>query len=197
MYSHIKGVLVEKKPSVAVVECSGVGYEIHIPLRTCDSLPSVGNDAMLFTHFHVREDIQKLFGFHLREDREFFRMILGISGIGPAQALGILSAVSGADFMAIVRANDKKTLTKIPGIGVKKAEKIIFEFKDIVHSVDFSSHDAKDSKNLQKINEVDTVLKNLGYSAVDVQKALAKLKGEAEKLSVEELIRAAINILFE
>ena len=124
------GVIRFKEPAHIVLDVSGVGYGIDVPLSTYENLPDMGEPVQLFTHHHVREEAETLFGFLTREERDVFEIFLGASGIGPKTSLGILSTVPVGEFARAVAENDLAVLTRIPGIGRKTAERLIVELRD-------------------------------------------------------------------
>ena len=129
MISYIKGTLVEKAPARIVVDNSGLGYEILLPLSSYDMIGDIGSEVLVYTHFHVREDSQTLFGFATTKERKLFQMLISVSGIGPRSALTILSGVSVDDFCDAVAREEEAFLTAISGIGRKTAQRLIVELK--------------------------------------------------------------------
>ena len=201
MISYIRGTLVYLEPeeSLVVVETGGVGYGILISGKDLDLLPSHGEEIRLYTYLQVKEDGLQLYGFLTREDQKLFRMLIGVSGIGPKGALGILSALSADDLRFAVLADDARAIAKAPGIGHKTAQKVILELKDKLKLED--AFEAKLAKaDLQTgaaaglteaKNEAVEALTALGYSASDALKAVrqAELK---EEMGVEEILKAAL-----
>jgi Holliday junction DNA helicase RuvA len=129
MYHHLSGKLVSKTPALVVVDCSGVGYEVAVPLSTFEKLPAEGSHVHLLTHLHVREDGMRLFGFLTAEERDLFRMLIGVSGIGPVLATAVLSGTSVETVRQAVLSGDAALLKKIRGIGSKTADRIILELR--------------------------------------------------------------------
>ncbi len=130
MIGTLRGTLAFKQPPQIVVECGGVGYEVETPLSTFLELPAAGAEVRLFTHLHVREDAQILYGFSTAAEKSLFRTLLKVSGVGAKMALSVLSAMSVADFTRCVRHEDTATLVRIPGVGRKTAERLIIEMRD-------------------------------------------------------------------
>jgi Holliday junction DNA helicase RuvA len=126
----IQGRLASKEPGRVVVEAGGLGYLVHVPVSDHDALPSAGHDVRLLLHLEVREDLWRLFGFARAEDREAFRRLLTVKGVGPTTAMTILSGIGVADLVAAVAAEDVRTLTRVKGIGRKTADLIVAELKD-------------------------------------------------------------------
>lgn len=130
MISYIRGELAEVLEDSIIVESSGIGFQIRVPVSVLEEMPEEGSEVKIYTYFNVREDAMQLFGFLDREDLRIFEMLLGVNGIGPKGAIGILSAISGEDLQFAVLADDAKTISKAPGIGLKTAQKLILELKD-------------------------------------------------------------------
>lgn len=130
MISYIKGELAEVLEDSIVVETGGIGFEIRVPALVLDELPAEGEEVKIYTYFHVREDAMQLFGFLERSDIRIFEQLLGVSGIGPKGAMAILSIMSAEDLQFAVLADDAKTISKAPGVGLKTAQKLILELKD-------------------------------------------------------------------
>ena len=130
MIAYIKGELVETLPGSVILDVHGIGYRIYISGRESEELTIIGSQVKLNTYFHVKEDAMQLYGFQHKDDLEVFSLLLGVSGIGPKAALGILTAFSADDLRFAVLSEDAKTIAKAPGIGVKTAKKMILELKD-------------------------------------------------------------------
>lgn len=129
MLGRLQGTLAEKNPPQVLVDCHGVGYEVDVPMSTFYNLPALGDKVTLLTHFVVREDAQILYGFATAGEREAFRQLIKISGVGPRTALSVLSGMSVADIAQAVTAQDAGRLVKVPGIGKKTAERLLLELK--------------------------------------------------------------------
>ena len=129
MIGRLNGMLADKNPPQLLVDCGGVGYEVHVPMSTFYNLPAIGDKVSLLTHFVVREDAQMLFGFGSAGEREAFRQLIKISGVGPRTALSVLSGMSVGDIAQAVTAQDAGRLVKVPGIGKKTAERLLLELK--------------------------------------------------------------------
>src|SRR5687768_5172242 len=129
MIGRLTGTLSDKNPPQVLVDCHGVGYEVDVPMSTFYNLPGLGDKVSLLTHFVVREDAQILFGFGTAGEREAFRQLIRISGVGPRTALSVLSGMSVADIAQAVTAQDASRLVKVPGIGKKTAERLLLELK--------------------------------------------------------------------
>jgi len=201
MIATIDGILTEASPLLAVIEINGWGYEVNIPVTTMEKLPSVGKSVKLFTVVVYREDSQTLYGFHNREDRDFFKiLVFKVSGIGPKIALSIMSKLSVSVLKNAIAASDIGLLSKCPGIGKKTAERLVVELRDSVSVVDNANHQLrsydKDKNSLDvdyRIQDAVMALVALGYKAPvadkNVRRALRELPAEA---STEEIIRSAL-----
>ena len=129
MIGRLQGTLAEKNPPQVLVDCHGVGYEVQVPMSTFYNLPALGDKVSLLTHFVVREDAQILYGFATGEEREAFRQLIKISGVGPRTALSVLSGMGVADLAQAVTLQEAGRLVKVPGIGKKTAERLLLELK--------------------------------------------------------------------
>ena len=130
MIGRLSGTLLEKNPPQLLIECNGVGYEVSVPMSTFYNLPGLGEKVVLLTHFVVREDAQLLYGFGNAPEREVFRQLIRIAGVGARTALSILSGLSVAELASAITMQESGRLTKIPGIGKKTAERIVVELRD-------------------------------------------------------------------
>lgn len=186
MIGRIKGQLAECNPPHILVDVHGVGYEIDVPMSTFYNLPSIGSEVTLLTHMVVREDAQLLYGFLTAEERETFRQLLKVSGIGARTALSILSGLSVPDLVNAVAMQQASLLTRVPGIGKKTAERLILELKDkLTGSLSTVSTVAQNSATADIIN----ALIGLGYSEREATMAVKKLP---EDISVSDGIRMAL-----
>ena len=190
MIGRLSGTLVEKNPPHILIDCAGVGYEVDVPMSTLYNLPEVGSKVTLLTQFIVREDAQLLYGFGSAHERDAFRLLTKISGVGPRTALSVLSGLSVAELAQAVTMQETGRLTKIPGIGKKTAERLLLELKgklgDTLAS-DIGLHRAAPAGN-----DVLNALLSLGYSD---KEALLALKQVPEGASVSEGIRHALRSL--
>tara|TARA_B100000959_G_scaffold76157_1_gene80894 strand:+ start:1019 stop:1609 length:591 start_codon:yes stop_codon:yes gene_type:complete len=194
MIGSLIGLIKEKKPSLLLLEVNGVGYEIHVPLSTSFQLPKNGESAYLLTHLIVREDQHTLYGFATEEERNLFRTLIKISGVGAKMALTILSGINVNGFVQSVINEDIDTLVHLPGIGKKTAERLIVEMKDRIDGItdDLESSARSTSKNSIVI-EARNALVNLGYKNNEAKKILDNI--DTNGLSVEELLRQALKSL--
>jgi len=189
MIGRLTGTLSEKNPPQVLVDCHGVGYEVDVPMSTFYNLPGLGEKVSLLTHFVVREDAQILFGFGSAGEREAFRQLIKISGVGPRTALAVLSGMSVGDIGQAVTQQDASRLVKIPGIGKKTAERLLLELKGKV-GADIGiapGHVVDDSQG-----DILQALVALGYSDKEAQAALKSLPKE---VGVSEGIKLALKAL--
>lgn len=188
MIVRLQGILVSRQPPALVVDVGGVGYQVEAPLNVFDRLPADGEPVTILTHLAVKEDAHTLYGFLAESDRKLFRELLKVSGIGPRLALAILSGVSGDDFALMVAAGDSQSLTRLPGIGKKTAERLILEMRGKVS--DLGGESGVSGGGLSADAEAREALTTLGYSSSE---ALKMVNSVADKdLSAEALIRAAL-----
>lgn len=193
MIAQIKGKLIDKTPTYVIIDCSGVGYEIKISLNTFSQLGE-GETCLLFTHFVVREDAQLLYGFKETSERELFRLLISVSGVGSATAMMILSSLSPNETKQAILNSDVNTLKSVKGIGAKSAERIIIDLRDKIAKVDNNTTISLPASNTVK-DEALSALVMLGFSKNPAEKALNKLVKEGENFTVEELIKRALKSL--
>ena len=130
MIGRLRGILIEKQPPELLIEVNGIGYEVQMPMSCFYELPNVGEEAIIYTHFVVREDAQLLYGFNNVKERALFREVIKANGVGPKLGLGILSGMTASQFVASVEREDVSTLVKLRGVGKKTAERLVVEMKD-------------------------------------------------------------------
>ncbi len=196
MIGFVSGTLVHKSAPLLLVDVGGIGYEVQASLTTFSDLPAVGEQVKLLTHFVVREDAQQLYGFSREDERSLFRTIIKVSGVGPKLALAILSGMDVKGFNRCILAGDIKSLTKLPGVGKKTAERLVIEIKDRLPGLSepesqSGSGVAAGQSRAVMIAEAETALVALGYKPVEASKALARIDAETCE-SAEQLIRAAL-----
>jgi len=189
MIGKLSGVLSEKNPPQILIDCQGVGYEVDVPMSTFFNLPALGERVSLLTHHVVREDAQILFGFATAEERDAFRQLIRISGVGPRTALGVLSGLSVGELAAAVSLQDASRLVKVPGIGKKTAERLLLELKDKLKiTVMLTPAAAAASASSDVVN----ALLSLGYNDKEASWAVRQLSADA---SVNDGIRQALKLL--
>ena len=186
MIGSLKGRLVEKLPPRVLVEAGGVGYEVEVPMSTAFALPEVGAEVALLTHLVVRDDAHLLYGFATKGERDLFRALIKINGVGPKLALTVLSGISRDAFVVCVRDGDVAQLTRLPGIGKKTAERLIIELKDR-----FAGADAIGSTlAATPAAEAVRALESLGYKTSEATKMVQGVGKDAT--SAEDIIRRAL-----
>ena len=197
MYSFLAGVLAEKSPTVITIDVGGIGFQLLVPLSTSQKLPEVGEKVKVLTHHVVREDAQLLFGFLSEEERALFKLLLGVSGIGPKSALTILSGLGIRELKKAIVQGSVLALTAIPGIGRKTAERLIIELREKIViegrldpegiPVILSKHEALAQDSLR-------ALVSLGYSKQDAKAAIQKVLSQKgnDRLNAESLIRESL-----
>jgi Holliday junction DNA helicase RuvA len=189
MIGRLTGTLSDKNPPQVLVDCHGVGYEVDVPMSTFYNLPGLGEKVSLLTHFVVREDAQILYGFGSASEREAFRQLIKISGVGPRTALAVLSGMSVNDIAQAVTAQDASRLVKVPGIGKKTAERLLLELKDKI-GADIGAGGAAPASDAQA--DILQALVALGYSDKEAQ---ASLKALPKDVGVSEGIKLALKAL--
>ena len=194
MIGSLRGRLVAKAPPQVLIEVGGVGYEVEAPMSTFYVLPMVGQDVALLTHFVVREDAQILYGFASEDERRLFRSLIKITGVGPRIALAILSGVSVDAFAQCVQGQDVTSLTKIPGVGRKTAERLIVEMRDRLAALAEPGGLVPQTPRSAVEGEAFAALVALGYKPAEATRLLraAEPGGGPGAGSTEELIRRAL-----
>jgi holliday junction DNA helicase RuvA len=191
MIGSLRGRLAAKQAPHIVLECNGVGYEVETPMSTFLDLPKSGSELFLYTHLLVREDAQILYGFATEDERALFRTLLRVNRVGAKLALGVLSAMTASDFRRCVEYEDAATLSKVPGIGKKTAERLIMEMRDKVDQVGSPSlAGGRIAVEASSRSEAFDALVALGYKANEVNKLLGKLDTDGK--SAEDIIRQAL-----
>lgn len=193
MIAHLRGRLVAKFPNQAIVECSGVGYDVTISVATFTALPNEGSEASLHIHTHVREDQIALFGFSETTEKRLFEKLLTISGIGPKLAITVLSGISADRLVTAIRTADHASLTKIPGIGKKTAERVVLELKDKLDELAVGPVSSGIHHGAAADDALSALL-NLGYARPLAEKAIASAveKNPEARGDFEVIFRAAM-----
>jgi holliday junction DNA helicase RuvA len=199
MIARLKGLVLESTPLLVVLDCGGIGYEIHVPVTTAERVPPVGGECSLFIHSVYREDSATLYGFATREDRDFFRLLVEkVSGIGPKIGITILSRMSPELLRGAIARSDVALLSKCPGIGKKTAERLVIELKDKVGlpagSQTIAPGQSAPAAEPSAFQDAVASLMTLGYKPADadklVRKAASSLSADA---STEALLRKALS----
>lgn len=193
MIGSLRGKLIEKRPSLVLIDVGGVGYQVVIPLSTFASLGALHSESTLLIYTHVREDQLALYGFFTAREKHCFELLISASGVGPSLALKILSGMSLGELIPAIRKGDLAQLVRIPGVGRKTAERMVVELRDKLAVVDVPQA-GKPTTRSQLESDVASALVNLGYDARSVDSAIEKSGAKAAG-DFEELLRAALQIL--
>ena len=203
MIAYIKGKVAEILEDRVILEAGAMGYNLFMPMASAEAVLKRGDEVKLYTHLHVREDVMQLFGFLTKDDLHTFQLLLGVNGIGPKAALGILSGLTADELRFAVLSEDVKTISKAPGVGKKTAQKLILELKDKMdfqeafdlktQHVQEAQGDMADLSDARK--EAVEALTALGYSGADALKAVKRVE-MTSGMDVETLLKAALKNLF-
>lgn len=187
MIGRLTGLLVAKQTDTVVLEVSGVGYEVAVTPQTLAALPGVGEEAVLHTHLYVREDLLGLFGFATSEQRDVFRLLLGLSGVGPKVALAMLGTIDPDELRRVVITDDADALTAVPGIGKRTAQKIMLELRAKLDVLELET-----TGSGAVAGDVRDALAGLGYGSEEIRDAMRELPAD---LPLEELLRLSLQEL--
>lgn len=198
MIGRLKGILLEKQPPAILLDVQGVGYELEASMSTFYHLPDNGDVVTLHTHLVVREDAQLLYAFFTLSERQMFRNLIKISGVGPKLALTILSGMSAEDFSRCIMDEDSKALTRLPGVGKKTAERLVIELKDKLAKDDtiklpgdgVNAASGKIERQPNPVNDAVSALISLGYKAQQASQMIRDI--DVEDKTTEEIIRCAL-----
>lgn len=198
MIASLTGKLRRKAPDYLVVDVSGVGYQVHVPLSTFCDIPEPGGEVSLHIHTHLREDSLSLFGFLTQPEKDMFLLLMSVSGIGPKLALAVLSSLPVADLCCALRASDDSRLCAIPGIGKKTAARMVLELKDKIRLMMTEPGQTPSATALSTGNEdAVSALVNLGYKRPQAEEAVRQVSRKRPGLMIEELIREALGVLMK
>ena len=195
MIGRLTGLLIQSAPGQLLLDVGGVGYEVEISLTTYAQVLETEGPVTVHTHLVVRDDAHLLYGFASIGEREMFRTLIKVNGVGPRMALGILSGLDSASFARAVTGNDVKALTALPGVGKKTAERLIIEMRDKVDSFDVSGSDNLSTIINSVIEDAESALIGLGYRPHEAARAVSLVSDPAE--DVESLIRQALKLLLQ
>ncbi|MFB9133783.1 Holliday junction branch migration protein RuvA [Vibrio sp. AK197] len=200
MIGRLRGIILEKQPPEVLIEVNGVGYEVQMPMSCFYELPNVGEEAVIYTHFVVREDAQLLYGFNNTKERGLFREVIKANGVGPKLGLGILSGMTATQFVTCVDNEDISTLVKLPGVGKKTAERLVVEMKDRLKGwgagdlftpfTDAAPADSPASHSVGAEEEAIAALIALGYKSTQASKVVSKIYSDG--MNSEDLIRESL-----
>lgn len=204
MIGRLRGNILEKQPPLVLLEANGVGYEVHMPMTCFYELPELGEEAIVFTHFVVREDAQLLYGFNDKHERALFRELIKVNGVGPKLALAILSGMSAQQFVSAVERGEITALIKLPGVGRKTAERLVVEMKDRFKGLNGDLFNSSSELSLParaaQAAEVDaeaeaaSALVALGYKPQDASRMVSKIAkpGAGSETLIRNALRAAL-----
>ena len=194
MIAQIRGRLVHKSPEEIIIDCNGVGYGVRVPLSTFYELPETQEDVLLLIYTHVREDALHLYGFATPKEKELFCLLIGVSGVGPRLAVNVLSGIATSDLERALHEGDLFSLTRIPGVGKKTAERMLVELKDKVGAPDVAIGGGRIRNGMVK--DVLSALVNLGYQRGTAEEAIRKALHEGgADLSLEELLKESLRLM--
>jgi Holliday junction DNA helicase RuvA len=204
MIAHLSGTLLAKQATAVILDVSGVGYEVIIPLSTFYELEEIGSQVQLRIYTHVREDALQLYGFRTARERELFMRLISVSGIGPALGIKLLSGMSAEEMISSIRTDNLARLTLIPGVGRKTAERLVVELRDKIASLslpeqedEFGVAASKPAAQSEEAIHTDALsaLVNLGYQKSAAEKAIAAALAEGGDISVESILRRTLRRL--
>lgn len=195
MFSYLKGILAEKNPGQAVIDCGGVGYEVEIPMSTFEKLPVTGKEAHLWIHFSMSDDGIRLFGFNTPHERNLYRMLIAVSRIGPKLSLAILSALPPSRIVSAIREGDAGLLSTVPGLGKKTAQRLILEMKDRIELAGIPEPEST-GLAVSGTREALSALTALGYRESEVLRAWKEILPAGTKPSTEEIVKKTIKHLY-
>ena len=194
MIGHLKGKIISKSPPEVLLEVQGIGYEVLCPMSAFFELNNLSDDVLLFTHLSIKEDAHTLFGFITKDEKNVFRVLIRVNGVGPKVALAILSNLSVHSLVECISTEDADLLAKTPGIGKKTALKLIVELQDRLSKLDLAGSLANLSEIKQNSNpnskQAIEALQSLGFKAKEANRMVSKI--EDQELSTEQLIRLAL-----
>jgi len=186
MIGRLRGTLASVGADTVLIDVGGVGYDVAVTSRTFVELPGVGSEVVLHTHLQVREDLMALFGFASSDERDLFRLLLGVSGVGPKVGLAILATMSGDDLRRVVATDDVAALTAVPGIGKRSAQKLLLELRPKLEVPDGAMQTSG------PLGEVRLALEGLGYQSDEISGALRDMPSD---VSVTEMLRRSLQAL--
>jgi holliday junction DNA helicase RuvA len=195
MIGLLRGRLLEKRPNQVILDVSGVGYLVAVPLSTFAAVGELHGEVTLLIHTHVREDALSLYGFLSQREKHLFELLLGASGVGPSLALKILSGMNVEDLVPAIRTGDLARLTKIPGVGRKTAERMVVELKDKLEAVAAEVEKPATASPAGVDADVKSALINLGYDERAADSAVTKAKRESGAATFEKLLRVTLSTL--
>ena len=193
MITQIRGRMIEKHPDHVVIDCNGLGYHVNISLQTFSNIPDQEN-IKLFTHQVIREDAHIIYGFVTKTEREIFRLLVSVSGVGPSTAITMQSSMDNEEIQRAIAGEDVSKIQSVKGIGLKTAQRVIVDLKDKILKSYEISEDLPASNNTIKI-EALSALEVLGFSRKKVEKVIQVILQDSPEISLEELIKQALKNL--
>ena len=199
MIAYISGALVSAGENYIVIDNHGMGYRIFVSGKFLEHIPAYGTQIKIYTHMYIREDELTLYGFHSEEELSVFRILIGISGVGPKVAMAILTALTIQELQLAVISEDAKTISKANGVGAKGASRIILELKDKLKMEDmmdaaYEQSIVQDTQDLNAARDAILALVNLGYSNSEAALAVKKI-GDTSQMDIESILKAALKKL--
>ncbi|MBC5662502.1 Holliday junction branch migration protein RuvA [Coprococcus sp. NSJ-10] len=199
MIAYISGALVSAGENYIVIDNHGMGYRIFVSGKFLEHIPAYGTQIKIYTHMYIREDELTLYGFHSEEELSVFRILIGISGVGPKVAMAILTALTIQELQLAVISEDAKTISKANGVGTKGASRIILELKDKLKMEDmmdvaYEQSIVQDTQDLNAARDAILALVNLGYSNSEAALAVKKI-GDTSQMDIESILKAALKKL--
>lgn len=200
MIAHLKGILIERSTTLAIVDVGGVGYEVNIPLSTYYAIGDLGSEVSLSIHTNVREDAIQLFGFRSSGERELFLKLISVQGVGPKLGITMMSGLNADEIIHAIRTNNIAKLKSVPGVGLKTAERVVIDLRDKVDKLGIaaiSSGMTEPSTGIgdSSFDDALSALINLGYQKAAAEKAIKQALAEDADLSTEKLLRRALQSL--
>jgi len=199
MIAFLRGKLLEKHPNQVIVDTSGVGYDVVIPISTFSALPDIGAEVQLRIHTHVREDALSLFGFFTADEKALFEKLISVSGIGPSLAIKVLSGLAASSIIDAIRGGDVAQLVRIPGVGKKTAERMVLELKEKLEGLGGGAAPAVSARTEPVLSDIEqdvlSALVNLGCQRSAADAAVRKAKSAAPSAEFEPLFRKALELV--
>jgi Holliday junction DNA helicase RuvA len=198
MYNHLKGVLARSDPTSVVIECSGAGYSLRVPVSTYEKLPAQGEECLLLTYLHVREDVLELYGFTEEVERRLFKKLLGVAGVGPVAAISLMSQNTVEEICGAIKRNDPSPLKKTKGIGKKTADRVCLELRGAVEELETMMSAEARGRVRETVEPRDVVattalaLTNLGYSQNEAERAAREAADALGDGSLGEVLKEAL-----
>lgn len=193
MITQIKGRLIDKTPTNVVIDCNGVGYFIHISLHTFSQIP-VSENVTFYTHLLVKEDAHTLYGFSSKVEREIFRLLISVSGVGASIAITMLSSLSPKQVMEAIASSDLTTIQSVKGIGSKTAQRVVIDLKDKIIKI-YGLDDVSAVSNNTNKNEALSALETLGFARKQIEKICDKIIAQQPDATAETIIKLALKNL--